>query len=1472
MESFYTVCVNRLRIYKRFPSIKKVGGKMIKRILSLLLAAFLLSTLFTVAFAESTITLSETEETVISSSVFEGNKGSNVFFANKSAYVTFNVTKAGLYQVLVKTSATNKENAIEVSAGDSSYSVSINNNSLKLYRAGTFEFKEGENTITIKANIGLQIESISIKSIDFDLSESETTYINANEFSATNQPAVYYDNQRTYGYVDETGIAKKGVVAFSSHASELTYNLKTAFSGFYEIRVLVQYPARFKTFVLQNSADNNATYRKGQSHLLLNKNDAGGATASVVFDNVFLKEGVNPIRFVAYDIDASLSGYMYVYNIAVEHKALMTEEGEEITINSESFRNYTEGAEGSTFPANSEAEALFSAHKSGKYQVLVKTPNTSITDAVSVTVGNVTKTGSLSANSYKLYRIGVFDLEEGVNTLKIKAIKDITIDAIIVKCIDFAVSFDKDIFIGSNEFIETSTPVAHYDNQRDYGYVRDDGLNGSGAVAFSGSSGNVVFSLEAPVASNCNIILNLKTPVRYKTYTLLNNTNYSYSSKKNTDITANPKDLNGVSGLITFSNIKLNKGKNTLNLSMSSALSGAETYQYIYGLKVEFIKTTNAYKNLYVSKMGNDANDGSVDAPFLTVSRAKEEVRKLNEDMTEDIVVNIAEGIYTLDETIEFSKHDSGKNGYNVIYKGENAILSGGNKIEGWQKYSDMLYCAPYNKTDYVRNLYINGYPANRAKSKYRYVFEENYNIEGSSYSVDGIKLKNVNFPEKLSNPEDIELVFMSEWLSDRIKVEDFFISDGYAVFEADRNMLNNGSRVRKGESFYIENAPELLDEPGEFYYDRNKQMIYYYPYENEDLADLEVYTENLEGLIKIDGESITNKVENITFDGLTFRYGAWNFINEMGMKASQSDSPVESFVNSKGEKGYFAQVDIKRANNIDITNCEFSCLGSSAIAMEEAVSNSSVTNTLIRDISGSGIKIGTPDHYAYKEGKDICRNIEISENVLRRTGSELMHHPAISVYYEKDIDIINNTILDTPYTGISAGWGWENSQSYAMSDVHINYNHIENVLINLGDGGFIYTLGACKDSTVIGNYMKKHNAARWGGGVYFDAGSSYLTMRDNVVLKAYPWLEIQEAQYKTHDISVKNTHSEESLYDANYGENISVDKPVYTSADSLSETALKIKANAGVSNNALVIKSELPSFRESRLDSVPMQIFRTVPKIGLKIQAEDFIEGGEGVGYHKSYDSIDKSIYRLTGVSLEKLGCGEENYAIGTCFSGEWMAYSVDIPESGEYNLDIRACQTWNTGDKEAKIYVDGVLLTDDVSIEKSSEFITNTIGKFNFEKGTHIIKIEFVESFYFDYFELYQEGEKIGDTIKPADFSDVSYESYDDALNLIGKINSPTVIFRNLSGKTLDKIESGNIYVKANLKDYYESGDEIRWTYALYKVENGTQKLKEVKSENVVSGTFDEIIKVPSDGGEYILKLFAWDNMSPICSGEIR
>ena len=39
--------------------------------------------------------------------------------------------------------------------------------------------------------------------------------------------------------------------------------------------------------------------------------------------------------------------------------------------------------------------------------------------------------------------------------------------------------------------------------------------------------------------------------------------------------------------------------------------------------------------------------------------------------MQGDIVVNIAGGTYKLDSTLYFEKEDSGMNGYQVIYKGE---------------------------------------------------------------------------------------------------------------------------------------------------------------------------------------------------------------------------------------------------------------------------------------------------------------------------------------------------------------------------------------------------------------------------------------------------------------------------------------------------------------------------------------------------------------------------------------------------------------------------------------------------------------------------------------------------------------------------------------------------------------------------------------------------------------------------------
>ena len=63
-------------------------------------------------------------------------------------------------------------------------------------------------------------------------------------------------------------------------------------------------------------------------------------------------------------------------------------------------------------------------------------------------------------------------------------------------------------------------------------------------------------------------------------------------------------------------------------------------------------------RTVYVSLTGSDEADGSAEAPFASISKAKEYVRTLRKSGG-DIVVEIADGFYALDETLIFDENDS---------------------------------------------------------------------------------------------------------------------------------------------------------------------------------------------------------------------------------------------------------------------------------------------------------------------------------------------------------------------------------------------------------------------------------------------------------------------------------------------------------------------------------------------------------------------------------------------------------------------------------------------------------------------------------------------------------------------------------------------------------------------------------------------------------------------------------------------
>lgn len=69
-------------------------------------------------------------------------------------------------------------------------------------------------------------------------------------------------------------------------------------------------------------------------------------------------------------------------------------------------------------------------------------------------------------------------------------------------------------------------------------------------------------------------------------------------------------------------------------------------------------------------------------------------------------------------------------------------------------------------------------------------------------------------------------------------------------------------------------------------------------------------------------------------------------------------------------------------------------------------------------------------------------------------------------------------------------------------------------------------------------------------------------------------------------------------------------------------------------------------------------------------IQAEDFDEGGEGLGYHVLAPCTKESPYRTAGVPLQPVAGG---YCVSGLKAGEWLEYTLDVPATGSYTVEVQ-------------------------------------------------------------------------------------------------------------------------------------------------------------------------------------------------------
>ncbi|MBR5239555.1 MAG: S-layer homology domain-containing protein [Clostridia bacterium] len=742
----------------------------------------------------------------------------------------------------------------------------------------------------------------------------------------------------------------------------------------------------------------------------------------------------------------------------------------------------------------------------------------------------------------------------------------------------------------------------------------------------------------------------------------------------------------------------------------------------------------NVYKNIYVAPNGSDENDGSKEAPFATWNRANEEVAKIAPEMDGDIVVHFAGGNYPITERMNIDEKISGRNGYKVIYKGDDLlnppVFNGGKQITGWEKQEDSpiwVADASHLGTEYVRHLFINEFPAVQARSRYQYAMNNLYKIDGSKYNSDGFQISVTNFPKEFTNPEDVMIVWPVLWTTQRTPV-DSIVNDGkmvtftmhQPVWATATTLVASHLQIDPSDVFTIENAFELLDEPGEFYYNKVTKKIYYYPYDQEDMTTADVWAGTTEGLVTMKGSTMQNKVANVEWNNLTFKYAAYNKISEEGVVENQTDEIiVASTIDAVWYKELMkeASVTINFAEYIDIKNCEFACLGANGLNLDNGVHYTNVEGNLFRDIASTALVAGDHSHkIELPAGEERCDNIYIANNVFRRAAYEQCGSAGVAIYYIADTIFTHNDVRDVPYTGVSLGWGWGVWRPEEVRNIHLTHNYVENVTSRNHDGAHIYTLGWMKDSTIAYNHLVK--AGDYRGGIYLDQCSAYLTLEENVIQRAENPLFVRAGVQIRRNTAINNyIDNPNSGFTAERGE-IDGDQFWNEEINTIKvldgkwpEGAKKVMAEAGLEPqySHLLKEAEYPEWRVFAWDRYADNMYDT----GEVLDTNRWVLAEE-------YDDFNE----ITHAKPTVYPGGH----LGDTHPGEWVSFNVDVKEEGNYKLLIRASDGWTGGAECTQgIYIDDEVFVQDFPITRGSWALSEyEVGTVYLTKGKHTLKVE--------------------------------------------------------------------------------------------------------------------------------------------------
>jgi hypothetical protein len=634
------------------------------------------------------------------------------------------------------------------------------------------------------------------------------------------------------------------------------------------------------------------------------------------------------------------------------------------------------------------------------------------------------------------------------------------------------------------------------------------------------------------------------------------------------------------------------------------------------------INLLQAQTNYFVSPNGNDKNNGSENAPFKSIKAAQDKACGQKGEVT----IYLRNGEYRLDKTLIFTPQDGNSSIQLTLssYPGEQAIISGGVQLKlQWQPYKNGIMKAKVEPRISIDMLTVNGKIAHMA----RYPNYDSTAVRFNGTSADATS------PERLKtwkNPTGgfLHAMHVSDWGDFHYRITG---KDEQGKLKLEGGWQNNRPYGLSKDNRMVENIFEELDAPGEWFFDSNEDVIYFYPLPSENVANSIFEVTQLKHLIEFRGTE-KEPVKNITIKNIEFTQTARTFMEK-----------YEPLLRSDWTVYRGGAIVFEGSENCHLKGCYLHNLGGNAVFFSNYNRHSGISGSLITQIGASAICF-VGDTNAVRSPLFNYHNSLTLDQIDRQQGPKSNNYPAECLVFDnlihtiglfekqitgvelsmcKSITVSHNSIYDVPRAGINVSEG-------TWGGHIIEYNDIFETVKETGDHGSFNSWGrdrfwhpdrnemnrvAAKDPSLIlsdatSTIIIRNNRLRCDRGwdIDLDDGSSNYHIYNNLCLNG--GIKLREGFYRVveNNILVNNTFHPHVWFENSgdvFARNIVMEpyKPINLSAWGAmvdynifaDNNALAESQNRGTDKNSIVYPIEFqdPVSGNFRIKNTANAIFR---------------------------------------------------------------------------------------------------------------------------------------------------------------------------------------------------------------------------------------------------------------------------------------